>query len=291
MDFTLWYHPETHRFTWGAVEDPQGGTEADYYSNENRIINFVARALGQLDAEEFRLSLEALEQPSGTYDDITVETVAWDGSYFTYASPALFIREMGSTYGTNTIIPATEAQIAYAQDQGYEAWGLSDCFDVGAGGYVQQGAPPAAMGSSPETRPGLVTAHASALALITPLASEAITNLQTISDTFDCAYDPGYGFRDSVMTNPTALDYGQCSERFSALAQEWLFLSVVNYEKGFVWEYFYRDAGVRAAHREMFGRYQVYLPVIANTWSVEMGKGKSVEGVASLHPGVAMPWR
>jgi hypothetical protein len=25
MDFTLWYHPDSHRFSWGAVEDPQGG--------------------------------------------------------------------------------------------------------------------------------------------------------------------------------------------------------------------------------------------------------------------------
>ena len=94
MDFSLWYHADRHRFTWGATEDPQGGGEADYYSNENRIINFVARALGHLSAEEYRLSLEALEQPSGTYGSITVEKVAWDGALLTYLSPALLIREM-----------------------------------------------------------------------------------------------------------------------------------------------------------------------------------------------------
>jgi hypothetical protein len=149
MDFTMWYHADTHRFDWGGVEDPQGGTQADYYSNENRIINFVARALGQLSAEEFRLSLEALEQPSRTYDSITVDKVSWDGSYFTYASPALFIREMDTAYGTGTILPATLAQIAYARDQGYVAWGLSDCFDVADGPYVQQGAPPPAMPGQP----------------------------------------------------------------------------------------------------------------------------------------------
>jgi hypothetical protein len=263
MDFTLWYHPDTHRFTWGATEDPQGGTEADYYSNENRIINFVARALGQLSAEEFRLSLEALEGPSGTYKDITVEKVAYDGSLFTYLSPALFVREMDTAYGTATILPAIRAQIAYAQDHGYEAWGFSDCFDVGEGGYVQQGAPPAAMPGPTETRPGLVTAHASALALITPLASDVITNLQTISDTWDCAYDPAYGFRDSVMTNPAAPDYGQCSVRFSALAQEWIFLAIVNHETGFVWKYFF-------PHR-------VYLPMIFNAWNAETQRGRDAE--------------
>jgi len=267
MDFSLWYHADMHRFTWGATEDPQGGGQTDYYSNENRVINFVARALGQLSSEEFRLSLDALAAPAGVYADITVEKMAWDGSYFTYASPALFIREMDTAYGTATVFPAAQAQIAYARDQGYDAWGLSDCFDVD-GVYVQQGAPPVARPGSPEDRPGLVTSHASALALVTPLSSEVITNLQTISDTFDCAYDPAHGFRDSVMVKPATPDYGQCSDRFSALAQEWIFLAIVNHETGFIWDYFYRDNGVAAAHAEMFGEYRVYLPV-----ALKLGSG------------------
>lgn len=263
MDFTLWYNPTTHRFTWGAVENPQGGSEADYYSNENRIVNFIARALGQLDAEEFHLSLATLAGPSGSYGNITVARMAWDGSYFTYAAPALFIREVSTSYGADTLLPATQAQIAYARDQGYAAWGLSDCFDVGEGGYVQQGAPPAASPEPPETRPGLVTPHAAGLALITPLASEAITNLQTLSTTFPCAYAPSFGFRDAVMTRPDAADYGQCSTRHSALAQEWLFLGLVNHVNDFVWRYFYRDANVLQAHIEMYGGARVYLPLVS----------------------------
>lgn len=261
MDFTLWYHPDTHRFSWGDVQDPQGGAQADYYSNENRIINFVARALGQLGAAEFRMSLDALEGPSGAYGDIVVDKMAYDGSYFTYAAPALFIREMSTAYGRTTITPATQAQIAYAADRGYPVWGLSDCFDVEAGGYVQQGAPPAPDGVNPETRPGLVTPHASGLALITPLAADALTNLQAMTALFTCAYDPTYGFRDSVMADPSASDYGQCSDRFSALAQEWLFLALVNHESSFIWRYFYRDSGVLRAHTEMYGG-AVYLPLV-----------------------------
>jgi len=65
-------------------------------------------------------------------------------------------------------------------------------------------------------------------------------------DTFDCSYDPSYVLRDSVMTKPAAADYGECSARFSALAQEWLFLAVVNFESGFIWNHFYRDGGVSA---------------------------------------------
>lgn len=157
---------------------------------------------------------------------------------------------MSTAYGAETLLPATQAQIAYARDRGYAAWGLSDCFDVGEGSYVQQGAPPAASPNPPETRPGLVTPHAAGLAFITPLASEAITNLQTLSTTFPCAYAPSLGFRDAVMARPAAADYGQCSARHSALAQEWLFLGLVNHISGFVWRYFYRDADVLEAHME-----------------------------------------
>jgi len=262
MDFAIWYHADTHRFTWGARENPQGGAVADMYSNENRIINFIARALGHLSAEEFRASLAALTQDPDVYDDITVAKVAWDGSLFTYLAPALFVREVETSYGTNTILPAIRAQIAYAHAQGYPVWGFSDCFDIGASGYVQQGAPPVASPAPPETRPGLVTPHASALALITPLASEAIANLQTISNTFPLAYDSPYGFRDSVMVKPGDPQYGMPSARFSALAQAWLFLALVNARTDFVWSYFYRDSGVNRAHVEMYGPWQRFLPMI-----------------------------
>jgi hypothetical protein len=264
MDFTLWYHDDTHLFAWGAPDDPLGGGAADYYSNENRIINFVARALGQLNADEYRASLDALAQNSGTYANITVDRVAWDGSLFTYLMPALFIQEPGTAYGTHTLVPAIEAQIAYAQDQGYGAWGLSDCFDIAAGGYIQQGAPPAAGPDAPETHPGVVAPYASALALITPLASEALTNLQNISTTFPAAYVAPYGFRDGVMVKLGDAQYGVPSERFSALAQEWIFLAIANSETRFVWNYFYRDAGVRLAHIEMYGAV-TYLPIIVKS--------------------------
>ncbi len=273
MDFTLWYDENRHQFNWGAIEDPQGQDNwADYYSNENRIINFTARALGQLSAEEFQHSLDALAQFPATYnrgtsdsnDDITIGKVAWDGSYFTYTAPALFIREMETFYGIGTINPATAAQIAYAQDQGYTVWGLSDCFDIGTRGYVQQGAPPTGQSGSSETRPGLVAPHAGVLALMSLYTTSAITNLQTMSNTFLSIYDSTYGFRDSVMANPTDANYGSISDRYSSLAQEWLFLAIVNVRTGFIWDYFYRDNGVIMAHREMFNL--IYLPIIVKQY-------------------------
>jgi hypothetical protein len=262
MNFMLWYDSNQHIFMFGGSNNPLAGIPANYYSNENRIINFVARALGQLTAAEYQASLNALIQPSAIYDnntaatndDIAVAKVAWDGSYFTYTGPALFIREMQTPYGTGTIEPVTQAQIAYAQNKGYSAWGLSDCYDINALGYIPQGAPPIAPANAGtlEAHAGVVTPHASAMALITSFAGQSATNLQTLASSFPAVYDANYGFRDSVMARIGDPDYGDASSRFSALAQEWLFLSIANAQTGFIWNYFYRDAGVMAAHNEMF---------------------------------------
>lgn len=267
MNFLIWYDFSKHRFFWGAPEDPLGGGEIDYFSNENRIINFVAHALGQLDDDEFLASLDALVQNPAIYKGIVVDKVSWDGSYFTYAGPALFVREMQTQYGLKTILPATEAQIRYAQNEGYRAWGLSDCFDVGVGGYLQQGALPVATASWPETRDGLISPHASALALITPLASDALSNLQFLSETYPLVYDTRYGFRDSVVALPGDSQEGIPSARFSALNQEWLLLALVNYQTGFIWNYFYLDEGVRYTHQLMYdpALEMVYIPGILHS--------------------------
>lgn len=260
MDFTRFYDESTHLFTLGDVQNPIGGYPADVYSNENRIINVVARALGQLTQIEFRLSLNALQQTSGAYDrmtpdpddDITVEKVAWDGSYFTYIAPALFSNEMLTAYGRYTLDPTTEAQIAYAADKGYPFWGLSDCYDVRDGGYVQQGALPSGTTNPIETHPGLITPHASAMAMITSYQDAALANLIGLSqfsapDGEPAVYHDTYGFRDCVTAD------GVPSYRFSALAQEWLFLSLLNDEIGLIWEYFNRNPGVQIAVDEMYG--------------------------------------
>jgi len=265
MDFRIWLEPVTHLFShggkWNDVAsqweqyDPDSGTmtrapDWDYYSNEGRVINFVARALGQISDQEFADSLTALVQNPATYDrgtpdpsdDITVEKVNWDGSYFTYLAPALFIHERNTPYGQDTLDRATEAQIAYAEDNSYTSWGISDCF-APSGDYVERGAPPCA-NCDPDD--GLITPHASALALNTSYETDVLPNLQELSD---CpgAYSDDYGFKDSV--------YWGCSDvadRFVTLDQAWIFLSLVNHEKGTIWKYLYRDLGVVTAHKEMY---------------------------------------
>ena len=258
MDFMQWYNPQTHRFYLGAVKNPKAGVVADYYSNENRIINFVARALGQLSSIEFRNSLDALTRHANEYNGVTVQAVAWDGALFTYLTPALFIKEIKTSYHGRTILPAIRCQINYAEDQGYTGWGLSDCFDIGTGAYIKnQGAPPLSKDNSdpPEGRPGLIAPYSSALALITSFRSHAVENLESLVAAFPSVYDNvhPFGFRDSVMGNPVDLQYGAPSDRFSELAQSWIFLSIVNDETQFIWKYFYKDKGVATAHREMYG--------------------------------------
>jgi hypothetical protein len=104
--------------------------------------------------------------------------MAYDGSIFTYFAPGLFILEKGLSYDRDTLSPVVEAQIQYAADQGYEAWGISDCFGVAGDGYAEQGAPPVASPNSPEGFLGLVTPHASVLALNSSFGAQAVNNLE-----------------------------------------------------------------------------------------------------------------
>lgn len=66
----------------------------------------------------------------------------------------------------------------------------------------------------------------------------------------------------SLQSQGERQHFGAGSDRFSALAQLWIFLSVVNHENGFIWRYFYRSPGVLTAQIEMYGGARVYLPVV-----------------------------
>jgi hypothetical protein len=247
IDLTMWYNYTDHRFFLGDINDPQKGTIADHYSNENRIINFLARAMGQINKTEFRSSIDALERSDGTYGNITVPAVNWDGSYFTYTSSALFIMEKDTAY-LKTIENATKAQIIYANDRVYPCWGISDAVspddpDV----YLDLGAPPAAGKYNDR---GVLAPYVSAMALInnnTELQDKAIANVGCLKNISEL-YDTRYGFRDSINVSSN-----RTSRKFLTLDQEWIFLSLADYKNGTIWRYFYNDIGVKTAHEEMFG--------------------------------------
>jgi hypothetical protein len=92
------------------VENPQDGFVADCYANKNRIFNFVTRPFGHSTLDEYQQSLEAWAQLTGSYQDYIVEKMAWDGSCFTYAAPALFTRETGTVFGEYTLLPVAAPQ-------------------------------------------------------------------------------------------------------------------------------------------------------------------------------------
>jgi hypothetical protein len=248
LNFSIWYNYTSHMFTWGALNDPHGGGDCDIYSNENRIINFVARALGHLNATEFQASLDALNQSSATYNSITVGKGNWDGSYFTYASPALFAREMETAYGENTLEKAARAQIRYAQDQSYAFWGISDAISPNNESYYMNlGAPPS-LGSYNDEK--VITPHASAMALINrnqTIVDSAISNLKGLKGNYSDIYNDDYGFRDTVNLTDSVV-----CPKILTLDQQWIFLSLANNLNRTIWKYLYRDQGVRDAHCEMY---------------------------------------
>jgi hypothetical protein len=245
MDFRLWLNESTHLFWSGGRQSVQSGFEYNYFSNENRIINYVAFLLGHISETELRTGLTSLAQPAGVYQTIRVDKVNWDGSYFTYAAPALFIREMNLAYGPDTIFSATLAQIRYAlHEKEFTIWGHSDCYGVGATGYQLRGAPP--RGSNDDEQDvgdSLVSPHVSGLALNTPYACEALDNLIRMKTLFPSSYDAEYGFADSVDAGT-----GQVSYRFSSLNQEWMFLSIANYLSETIWKYMYQNSRVQLLH-------------------------------------------
>jgi RHS repeat-associated protein len=255
MDFMAWYDPATHRFNWGGPNDPKGGTWADIYSNENRIINLVARCLARLNgstgfaAAEFAASLAALQQTPGEYDGITVGRVAYDGSLFTYLLPAQFVREMETSYGADTIAAAVAAQVRYATNHDRVAFGVSDGFGPGDQGYLERGAPPRASGD-PNNDPddGLIVPGALGLALVSSHANRAIDVLAYLQEAFPGCFSADHGFRASVNVLS-----GQASNRFTALDQGMLLLALANQANGTIWRSFYASPAVAAVHAEVFG--------------------------------------
>jgi hypothetical protein len=230
----------------------------NYYSNENRIVNFMARTLdieydrNQFGKEKFLDSLNSLVTNSATYNGITVNSVNWDGSYFTYVTPALFVREMDTAYGVSTIDKATEAQISYATDKGYAAWGISDCYDVEDRDYVKRGAPPRGSNDpSNDKDDGLITPHVSALALLTGQAENAKANLQKLKSDYPSVYDDRYGFKDSINLDASGPDYKKQSNTICGLDQGWMLMAIGNYLNSTLHKYFHQNPGVTRAYNEM----------------------------------------
>jgi hypothetical protein len=239
FDFRIWFNESTSRFSWGDVNEPLGEFYADYLSGENRVINYLAHTLGHITDTELINSLDALEQPTLSYENITVRRANWDGSYFTYIVPALFYDEFSTNYGVETIETATRSQIHYASTQSYSAWGISDTISPSnPTQYLDLGCPPSIGGYQDF---GIITPHVSILALInrdSTLVNQALLNLENLRGISE-AFHSQYGFLDSLFIQNQTVN-----PVFLTLDQEWILLGLANYKSNFLIDYYARNNNV-----------------------------------------------
>lgn len=155
---------------------------------------------------------------------------SWGGSMFESLMPSLVLKEkeLGSkALGPNNRRQA-ELQIAYADEQGYDAWGFSPCaIPDGYGVYgVDQ------LGISGYGEDGTVTPHATFLALEYADECDLAENIRALRE-----YGAGseFGFYDSVD-----LDSGTVTKSYLVLDQAMVLAPIANYlEDGVLRDHFH----------------------------------------------------
>lgn len=229
---------------WTDDDEPTGH-HYGALNTEPRMASYLGIADGSLPAEHYWCLLRTLlpgqgqeQEPDGGY--VTVGRVrmfnghytyrgrtlvpTWGGSMFEALMVPLFVpepawspRAWGTTHGRYVL-----SQIEHGLDEaGYGYWGFSPA-NVPEGGYDVYGVDAIGMQTDGYDSKGVVTPHASFLALpYEPRA--ALDNLTALARDFG-AYHDGYGFRDSVHVTTgrvsdfvLALDQGMIA---AALAQQ-----------------------------------------------------------------------
>jgi len=276
MDFSIWYKNSNHRFGWTTTSVGS----CDIYSNENRIINCIARMLAleygtwNFSSTEFQDSINSLIKQTRTYDGITVDPVSWDGSLFTYLFPAQFFREMETSYGTNSIDKAIECQIRYMENNGRFAFGISDA--IPPTGYVngyRQGCPPR-QSDNPDNDPdlGLITPGSLIMSIVSSYNIETAKSLYYILTNNPACFSTDVGFRSTVSVTNNVF-----SEDYSALDDGHAILALANISRETAWNTFYANQVVADTHNELFGNYpnDIAPPVV---WS-EPATGEYIDNV------------
>jgi len=208
-NYALWYTQSTHRFGWL----PGSPSSCDFYSCENRVINFIARASAlqfgtwNFSSNEFALSLQhpSLRKETRSYDGITVPACNWDGTLFTYLLPAMFFNEMAMPYGTNSIDPAVACQVRYMRNLGRRAFGISDGPGPPGISYTM-GCPPRAS-DNPDNDPdtGCVNPGALAMSLVTAARRETAAAVDALLTNAPAAFAADLGFRGTISVTSAAM--------------------------------------------------------------------------------------
>jgi len=294
MDYSIWYTISRHRFGW----TPESPSSCDFYSNENRIINSIARALAieygtwDFSSNEFLLSMSSLVKPPRSYDGITVNPVSWDGSLFTYLFPAQFVREMETSYGTDSIDKAVACQIRYMENNGRHAFGISDAITPTEVGGYRQGCPPRASGN-PDNDPdlGLVTPGSLIMSLTSSHRVETANALHYLLTNSPGGFSADIGFNSTISVTSDVT-----SDVFSALDDGHAVLALANISRETAWNAFYANLSVAETHKELYGNYpEDFAPPVV--WA-EPADGEYTDSVtvtlnandASSGSGVAEIW-
>lgn len=283
MDFMIWYNNSTKRFYKGGTGTPAAGGEYDNFSDEGRIINFIARYMdieysrSLFPNSEFLESLKALNKNPGENCGIVINKINSTGSYFSYLAPALFIKETESYYGSTNTNSVTELQIEYPRIKGYPVWGISDCYGSDNSEFCLRGIQPCSSNYSIED--GSITPYAGALGLITGYSGYAETNLDSLRRTYPSVYDTVYGFKDSVNFSSWPNSFS-VSNRISTLSQSLIFMAVGNYLNSTVWKYFNQNGSVKETFEEMYKTFNISAKagaggVIIPSGNITMERGSS----------------
>ncbi|MEU9731767.1 glucoamylase family protein [Streptomyces sp. NPDC048002] len=213
-------------------------------NTEPRMASYLGIADGSLPGDHywhlFRTLLPGAgqeQEPGGEYTEIDGVRVweghysyrgrdlvpTWGGSMFEALMVPLFVPEPEWSPGSWGVTHRrfVRSQIEHGLDEaGYGYWGFSPA-SIPEGGYREYGVDAIGMQEDGYHSLGVVTPHASFLAL-TQAPTEAISNLRGLDRAFGC-YDDRYGFRDSIDVTTgrvsdfvLALDQGMIT---AALAQ------------------------------------------------------------------------
>lgn len=146
---------------------------------------------------------------------------SWGGSMFEALMPVLALDETAwapRSLGRNDVVHAEVQRRHALETLGYPIWGMSPSAQPFAVDYGEFGVP--ILGTA-GYRPGVVTPHASALALAVE-PGEATANLRRIAERYD-AYGE-YGLYDAI--DPTS---GAVAHAYLSLDQSMTFVAIVNH--------------------------------------------------------------
>lgn len=239
-------------------------------NTEPRMASYHGIADGSLPADHywhlFRTLLPGMgqeQEPEGGY--VTVNGVrVWQGHY-TYRGRKLVPTWGGSMFEALMVplfVPETEwsprswgtthrryvrSQIEHGLiEEKYGYWGFSPA-SIPAGGYREYGVDAIGMQEDGYNSLGVVTPHASFLAL--PQApDEALANLRALARDFG-AYDEDYGFRDSVDVTT-----GRVSDVVLALDQGMITAALAQHLHPGLLQRPFRTGGFRSRVRPMLGK-------------------------------------